>query len=183
MRKTMWITLVLAVAGALYLSQRPADKMGGPRKRFTPIPDSALDPAALAAVETDYHKAVEPLLNRACMDCHSSKTDFPWYHSVPGVRQYLDGHIQEGRERLDLTDGFPFKGKAPIIFRIRGIGRDVKEGKMPLWDYRLMHPKARLTGEEKETIVAWSEASFQKLSETAKPYEVSQAGWGSGPKK
>jgi hypothetical protein len=159
------IIVVAAVATYMWLLLF-REKPRGPRPQ--PIPDTALNPKVLKQVGLAYAKDLAPLMDKACMDCHSGKTVFPWYHSIPGIKQYLDNHISEGREHLDLEGGFPFKSRKPIVMRIRGIGRLVAAGRMPLWDYSLMHPSSRLTPAEKQTIVDWSETSFQKLSETAK---------------
>jgi hypothetical protein len=139
-----------------------------PKSRPAPIPDSTLDAEALKAAGISYAADVKPLLKRACFDCHSSQTDFPWYHHVPGIAWYLDNHVREAREHLDLSDDFPFKSRGTIASRVRGIGGSLKRGSMPLWDYKLMHPAARLSQEEIKKITDWSDATYQKLSETAK---------------
>jgi hypothetical protein len=170
--KSKWILGLAVVAALAYWKfSRNQGRMGpGGMHRPPAIPDSALDAKTLKEVGASYQKDVQPLLMRACFDCHSSKTVYPWYHNVPGVAQYLDHHVEEAKSRLDLSDGFPFAGKSPIISRVRGIGGSVKRGSMPLWDYKLMHPDSRLSEEEKKVIVDWSESSFERLSQTAKPY-------------
>ena len=165
--------LALALAFSAPQFARSEDpKLPAAARRPPAIPDSALNAKVLKQVGLAYQANVEPLLKRACFDCHSTQTVFPWYHHIPGVAQYLDHHVEEALKRLDLGDGFPFKAKSPIVFRVRGIGRTVQRGSMPLWDYKLMHPASRLSVEEKKVITDWSEESFQKLSETAKPYKV-----------
>ena len=172
--KRLLIVALLAILGAtawIVLSGGKAPS--GQRRKFPPsIPDSALRAKTLKLVAASYGNDVAPLLERACFDCHSTKTDFPWYHHLPGVSQYLDKHVAEGKRRLDLSNGFPFAGRAPIVMRVRSIGRAVSRGSMPLWDYKLMHPKARLSETEKKVIVDWSENSFQELSRTARVYRI-----------
>ncbi len=165
--------VLLLLAGTCTLLYR-RDNQGrptqdAPKNRPVPIPDSALDPATLQEVGSAYEQTVKPLLKRACFDCHSSQTEFPWYHRLPVVAGYLDDHVREAREHLDLEGGFPFKNKRPIVSRIRSIGGSVKRGSMPLWNYKLMHPAARLSDEEKKVITDWADSSFQKLSATARP--------------
>ena len=168
MKKFAVIVAVLALGAIAYSRFGPTPP--APRPRPAVIPDSALNPKALKSVGEAYALSVEPLMKRACFDCHSTATVFPWYHSLPGVGWYLEGHVREGNEKLDLDGGFPFKGRAPIVFRVRGIGRQVQRGSMPLWDYKLMHPASWLSDAEKKTITDWSESSFQQLSQTARPY-------------
>jgi hypothetical protein len=163
---------ILAAFGAPRPSLAEPQAAPNPASRTARIPDSALSPKTLKQVGLAYDAAVLPLMKRACFDCHSTQTVFPWYHRLPLVSSYLNRHVEEARKRLDLSDGFPFAGKSPIVFRVRGIGRTVKRGTMPLWDYKLMHPASRLSDDEKKVIIDWSEGSFQKLSETAKPYKI-----------
>ena len=173
MKKAL-VVVLLVMAGLLVWKMVENEESPGPgkpgMKRPKPIPDEALNPKVVAEVGAAYQREVEPLLKRACFDCHSTQTEFPWYHHVPGVKQYLDDHVKEAGERLDLTKGFPFVSKKPLVSRIRGIGGTVKRRTMPLWDYRLMHPKSHFTEAEEKVIVDWAEGSFQRLSETAKAY-------------
>jgi hypothetical protein len=157
-------SLALCVTLAFGCEGRPK----GPRPQV--IPDTALSKKTMTEVSASYQKDVEPLLKRACFDCHSDQTVFPWYHHLPLVAQYLDNHVEEARHHIDFSKGFPFTGRAPIIFRVRGIGRTVQNGSMPLWDYKLMHPASHLTDAEKKVITDWADASFDALSKTAKPY-------------
>src|SRR3954469_14649961 len=115
----MILAVVLAVA-AYFLVTKEQPRPQGPRPPS--IPDEALDQKALAQVAAQYQAQVEPLLKRACFDCHSTQTAYPWYHHVPGVKQYLESHVEEGNKHLDLGKGFPFVSKRPIINRVRGIG-------------------------------------------------------------
>jgi hypothetical protein len=170
MKKKIFAALLVAVALTAWVESRRLPAQGGPGKRPAAIPDSALSPKALKAVGLAYQRDIAPIMEKACFDCHSSKTVYPWYHHLPGVAQYLDGHIAEARERLDLSDGFPFKGRAPIVGRVRGIGRWVERDGMPPWDYKLMHARSRLSDPEKKIVIDWSSQGFEELSRTAKAY-------------
>jgi len=162
-KKTVLILLAFVVAAAVAWQFRPRP----PRKPMPPLP-TRLDPKVLAVVGKDYQSGIEPIFKRSCFDCHSRDTVFPWYHAVPGVRQYLDEHVEEGRHDLDLSDGFPFNRETPVLKHLRRIARVVQDGKMPLWDYALMHPKARLSQADKEAVVTWAQGSFDRLTATAK---------------
>ena len=41
---------------------------------------------------------VQSILDKACMDCHSSQTTYPWYGNITPVNYWLEGHVKEGRE-------------------------------------------------------------------------------------
>jgi hypothetical protein len=43
-------------------------------------------------------------LVRACGNCHSNHTDWPWYSHVAPVSWWITQHVREGREKLDFSD-------------------------------------------------------------------------------
>jgi len=143
-----------------------------------PAPLGKLDPKALARVSASYERDIKPLFQRACFDCHTTKTVWPWYHAIPGVRQYIEHHVEEGTKGLDMTNGVPFGSEDhdPMDHHLWHIGRMVAAGKMPLWDYALMHPDARLTDAERQAIVQWTQDSFADLSTTAGPAPAAHGG-------
>lgn len=163
MRRVVSIVIVLLVAGLAawwaFGGERPHGK--------PPVLPEKLDPKALAAVGAAYDKDIQPIFKKACFDCHTKDTVWPWYHSIPGVKQYLDMHVNEGLDGLDLSKGFPFNSDVHPMRHLRRIGRQVGEGDMPLWDYRLMHPAARLSDAEKQAVVSWAQNGFDELSRTA----------------
>lgn len=165
MRKATWLAVFVVVLVGIVLV------VGKPRGPRPPRPADlgALDPKAVVRVSASYEKDVRPLVQRACFDCHSDKTVWPWYHSLPGVQQYLDHHVAEGRHDLDLGLGVPFNPTSPLDRHLRRIARVVKTGQMPLWDYALMHKDARLSDAEKQVIVQWAQDALADLSATAKP--------------
>jgi hypothetical protein len=168
MRRSIVLLIVAAIILVTYTLTRPPR---GPRSpQISPIPNDALNAKTLLAVSQSYNADVLPLFKRACMDCHSSQTVYPWYHHVPGVAQYLDSHVEHARHDLDLSDGIPFNTQTPLVRHLRRISTVVKRGSMPLWDYKLMHPDARLSDSERQVIVDWADKSLASLSATAKAY-------------
>lgn len=163
MKKWIIALFVVVVVAAVAWRLKPRPMRGAP-----PVMPVHLDPKVVAEIGAAYAKDVQPIFKRSCMDCHSGDTVWPWYHSIPGVRQYLDGHVEDGRHDLELGKGFPFNTDVPLPRHLRRIGFVVKDGKMPLWDYALMHKDARLSEADKAVIVKWAEDGFQRLSATAK---------------
>jgi hypothetical protein len=169
MRRPILLLALVAILLITYTLTRPPR---GPRPpQPAPIPNSALNAKTLLTVSQSYNTDVLPLFKRACMDCHSSATVFPWYHHVPGVAQWLDGHVAEARHDLDLSDGLPFNTDTPLSKHLRRISNVVKRGSMPLGSYKLMHPDSRLTDDERQVIVHWADDSLAQLSATAKAYD------------
>lgn len=159
---------VLAACWALMPGERG-------RRAMPPLP-RRLDPAVLADVGASYKRDVQPLFKAACFDCHTKDTVWPWYHAVPGVRQFIEGHVDEGRHALDMGDGFPFNHGAHVLKDLRRIAGNVQRGEMPLFSYRLMHPEARLTDAQRGLIVRWAQDSFDRLTTTARHKDPSILG-------
>ena len=121
-------------------------------------PDRTAGPAnteqSIAAL---YHvdEEVSGILRKACFDCHSNDTRYPWYTEVQPVGWYLQGHIDEARKHLNF-DEF---GSYPLfrqMSKLQAVEDEVRDELMPLDEYLPLHPEARLTPEERESIIAWS---------------------------
>jgi hypothetical protein len=113
---------------------------------FRPKAIGANPPVVRAAIWPD--AASEDIARRACYDCHSNETKWPWYSYVMPVSLLLDQHIQVGRSIMNFSDWVPGKVPATLIESV------FREKKMPLPEYLLMHREARLTDQEKAALVA-----------------------------
>jgi mono/diheme cytochrome c family protein len=96
------------------------------------------------------------LARRACFDCHSNETKWPWYSHVAPASWLVQSDVDEGRGDLNFSEG-PAGTK-----RAKKAAREVSEGDMPPLPYRLMHPEARLTDAEKAELIHGLEATFGK---------------------
>lgn len=89
----------------------------------------------------------EALVHRACFDCHSNATVFPWYSHVAPMSWLLERDVDEGRRHLNFTEwDLPQK-------HAKDVAAEVKGGDMPPWFYLPMHPAARLTDAEKQQLI------------------------------
>lgn len=89
----------------------------------------------------------EELARRACFDCHSNETRWPWYASFAPVSWRLAHHVEDGREHMNFSEFDRVQRHADEA------AEEVAEGNMPLWDYELLHPSARLTEAEREELI------------------------------
>lgn len=100
--------------------------------------------------------------SRACMDCHSYETKWPWYSKVAPVSWPIYHHVKEGREHFNVSLwGVQKKNEAEEA------AEELKEGHMPLKTYRIAHPEARLSKQEKEEFIRGLIATFGEESETS----------------
>lgn len=112
---------------------------------------------------------VDSVLRRACWDCHSNRTEWPWYSRVAPVSWYVAGDVADGREHLNFTEWPDDPEEARDL--IGEVGDQVEAGAMPPTSYRLMHPEARLDGDERQLLVDWSMAAggLDRLPEEMPP--------------
>lgn len=106
---------------------------------------------------------VIPIMEYSCFDCHSRSTDYPWYHAIPGIGAFMDGHIEEAREHLDMSNGFPFKGYDSQAEALEEIREEIEEGEMPILSYRIMHWGRMVEGAKRDSVFAWIDASLLLL--------------------
>lgn len=99
---------------------------------------------------------VSMILKKACNDCHSNHTIYPWYAEVQPVAWWLNHHIQEGKNELNFNE-FAAYAIPKQYHKMEEVIEQVKEGEMPIWSYTLIHTDAKLTDEEKQTLIHWAE--------------------------
>ena len=98
---------------------------------------------------------VDAVLRRACYDCHSHETRWPWYSRVAPVSWFLARHVKHGRAELNFSDwpAFDFERQS---LDMDEMWSEVKEGDMPLRSYLWLHPDARLSDEDKAVLRRWA---------------------------
>jgi hypothetical protein len=99
----------------------------------------------------------EALARRACYDCHSHETNYPWYSYVAPMSFLVVNDINEGREHMNFSTGHELEGEE--------MAEAIEEGEMPLPIYLPLHPEANLTSAEKEQLIAGLIATFREGSE------------------
>ena len=97
---------------------------------------------------------IQVFLQNSCYDCHSNNTNYPWYHKVQPAGVYLDKHIEEGKEELNLSEFGNYSSRRQRS-KLRSMSSQVKDGKMPLKSYTLIHQSAKLSDKEREELTAW----------------------------
>jgi Haem-binding domain len=98
---------------------------------------------------------VNIILQKACNDCHSNNTLYPWYNNIQPVAWWLNSHINEGKSKFNFSEfnGYPLRRQ---YRKLEEVINEVKEGGMPLDSYTWIHKDAKLTQEEKVKVTDWA---------------------------
>jgi hypothetical protein len=100
------------------------------------------------------------LAERACYDCHSNETKWPWYTNIAPVSWLAAHDVEEGRAALNFSEWGVSRGEESEGAAPDEIVEEVEEGKMPLPKYLLLHPEARLTAMELQALINGLKATF-----------------------
>ena len=95
------------------------------------------------------------LAKRACFDCHSNLTTWPWYSNVAPVSWLIQRDVDGGRGALNFTEwNKPQDGAGDAI-------EAIQSGSMPPWYYTIQHPKANLSSSDQQKLMAGLAATFR----------------------
>jgi hypothetical protein len=91
---------------------------------------------------------------RACNNCHSNETEWPWYSHVAPISWWLQRHVSHAREEFNVSRWGVGENEGDEA------AENVRSRKMPLRSYLLAHPEARLTDAERAAFAAGLAATF-----------------------
>lgn len=93
----------------------------------------------------------QALFQRACADCHSNDTKWPWYTNIAPVSWMIQHHVEDGRTALNLSEcGVPKTEDDRADSE--EVSEVILEGEMPLPQYISIHAEARLTDAERQAL-------------------------------
>ncbi len=107
--------------------------------------------------EVDAPLEVKALLARACYDCHSNKTEWPWYTNIAPISWLVHRDVTEGRRELNFST-FAALTPEKRAKKLDDVVDEVQDDDMPPWFYLPLHPHAKLSADEKKTLLAWAHA-------------------------
>lgn len=141
------------------------------------VPVQRTNPPVVSEPQWDSPET-KALAERACFDCHSNQTKWPWYSYVAPASWLVADHVEEGRDKLNFSEwgmargGEGEEGEEDETYEGREGGErgegdepdeiveEVEEGKMPIPSYLLLHPEARLSPAETQALIAGLKATF-----------------------
>lgn len=83
----------------------------------------------------------------ACYDCHSNEPTLAWFDRIAPGSWIVAGHVREGRDELNFSEWDRDDGEADDAVET------IVDGEMPLAQYTWLHPEARLSEDERRTLV------------------------------
>jgi hypothetical protein len=147
-RFARWVLGVLSVVTVGVQLIRPV--------RTNPPVDAARTLHARISVPSE----VKAVFDRACRDCHSHETRWPWYSNVAPVSWLVIDHVNHGRSHLNFSDWAQYTpaDAEKLIEKSCKLARD---GSMPMPSYLWMHHDARLDTRDIELICDWASGPAQ----------------------
>ena len=120
------------------------------------------DASSSLIVRTPVPAPVMSLLRRACFDCHSDETRWPWYAALPIASHLIERDVTEGRRQLNLSRWMQYNpfDRADMLDKIC---QRISSGAMPPWQYRLMHSDARLSRTDIRALCEWTQLETERL--------------------
>lgn len=105
------------------------------------------------------------LFFRACKDCHSNQTRWPWYSSLAPSSWLVQRDVEEGRAHFNVSEWGREENHGDDAAKL------VREGEMPPWFYLPAHPEARLSDSERGALVAGLVATFGEEGDQGHDHE------------
>ena len=97
------------------------------------------------------------VLGRACNDCHTNKTNYPWYSYIQPSGWFLKDHVNEGRRELNFSEFAAYEPRKRKK-KLEEICEQVESGEMPLPSYLWIHRESVLSESDKKAICDWSKS-------------------------
>jgi hypothetical protein len=117
------------------------------------VPVDRLNPPVEAEVPAPAN--VRTLLRRACYDCHSHETTWPWYSQVAPFSWLVARDVRKGREELNFSTWNRITTQQQVK-KLKESWKEVTEGDMPPWFYLSIHRDATLSAEDRTALRNWA---------------------------
>ncbi len=121
--------------------------------QFIPFSDKS-NPPVDKKLEIKVPTKVANIFKKSCYDCHSNETKWPWWSSVAPASWSIIDDVVEGRKALNFSTWNNYSQKRKDKLK-KGIYRTIM-GPMPLPQYVLLHPNAKLTDKEINILRDWA---------------------------
>lgn len=137
-RRATVAAIIVVIVGIQFV---PVDRSNPPVQSEVPAPQPVRD-----------------VLKRACYNCHSNETKWPWYAYVAPVSWLVAHDVEEGRQHMNFTE---WDKLSPVkqAEHQHGVWKMVQKGDMPPQIYRSAHPESHLSEADRDVLKAWAESA------------------------
>jgi Haem-binding domain len=125
--------------------------------------DSSFDPQVVRTIE------------KSCQNCHSEKTEWPWYSYVAPMSWMIENDVQRGRSHMNLSrwNGYNPEQQQEILSKMSVL---VRNRAMPLPRYLLLHPESKLSDAEVAYLYQWARTERKRLKAGATATDALSSG-------
>ncbi|NAW51993.1 cytochrome C [Elizabethkingia argentiflava] len=134
----LWSVLVFALIQLI-----PVDRKPKPIDRKNNFADIQKTPIHIASI-----------LRKACYDCHSNETQYPWYAYVAPISWTVKDHVNEGRARLNYSEWYGYNEDQKKGILQKSIST-LQQRTMPMAAYMIKHPEANLTLTDRNLLIQY----------------------------
>lgn len=152
-----WIKAATILAGTVFAALQV---IPGPAKTNPPVvPSRTLEANSRMTGE------VSALLRRACMDCHSNETRWPWYSRIAPLSWHIAEDVNSARQAMNFSEWSTGAGRMPAtaVGALAAACANVRSGRMPLARYAMLHPEARLSAQDQAALCQWTGIEMARL--------------------
>jgi hypothetical protein len=106
--------------------------------------------------------AVMQIVEKSCQSCHSEKTAWPWYSYVAPMSWLIEKDVNQGRSHMNLShwDEYSVEKQQEILAKLSAV---VRNRRMPLPRYTMLHPEATLSDSEIDRLYGWAREERVRL--------------------
>lgn len=134
---------------------------------FHPKKNESADDTKHISTLYPYPDNISKIMASACNDCHSNKTNYPWYSKIQPGAWYLYNHVEGGRKKLNYST-FADLSIARQYHKLEETIEYVEEKRMPIASYTYLglHKDAKLTDAQRQEIITWAEGIKTQIKNT-----------------
>ncbi len=150
MKKIIWIILIVVIVGIQLI---PVNR-----------PENNDDLSKDLIANNQIPENISNILKNSCYDCHSNRTNYPWYAYIAPVSFLFVNDVNEGREELNFSE-WENRDKIKKAKALDEMAEEVEEGEMPMEIYLITHAKAKLSDKQRREFAEWAENYAESLFE------------------
>ena len=126
-------------------------------------------------LDSTFDPQVVRTLEKSCQNCHSEKTEWPWYSYVAPMSWMIENDVKRGRSHMNLShwNGYNAEEQQEILSKMSVL---VKNRAMPLPRYLLLHPEAKLSDTEIGYLYQWARSERKRLKAAAPEADATSSG-------